>query len=298
MSLEALSWALNCDGLKSTEKLVLICLANHADKEGFCFPSQRHIAKTAAITERAVRANIASLVDKGFISKEHRQRLDGSRTTDKYLLNVGIQSNRNHIPGDRNEIASNRNEVPPPRNETTIQPEPSSGHEPVTITKNNKPNGLLKKSENQEITEILLEVIDQERIEAFILHRKKLKKPLTPYAAKRIVNKLKECQDACQAIDVAIERGWVGIEPHWVENAISNVQKQATKQPVSHDQRLLHLDMTKGDWNFHWGPPPSDWTAEDWHRCPEQYRRRYFDACPKSSRGAMNYKNLYERQTA
>lgn len=63
-------------------------------------------------------------------------------------------------------------------------------------------------------------------IKEFIKHRKALKKAMTPYAVKRFINKLNrefETDDEkLEAIDMAIERGWLSVEKSWVKNAQKN----------------------------------------------------------------------------
>lgn len=63
-------------------------------------------------------------------------------------------------------------------------------------------------------------------IKEFIKHRKALKKAMTPYAVKRFINKLNrefETDDEkLEAIDMAIERGWLSVEKSWIKNAQKN----------------------------------------------------------------------------
>lgn len=69
MAVEAISWALNhaqCES--STQKLVLIALANHASPDGTgAFPSVERICRYTCLSERTVRATLASLVHSGLI---------------------------------------------------------------------------------------------------------------------------------------------------------------------------------------------------------------------------------------
>lgn len=69
MAVEAISWALNhaqCES--STQKLVLIALANHASPDGTgAFPSVERICRYTCLSERTVRATLASLKASGLI---------------------------------------------------------------------------------------------------------------------------------------------------------------------------------------------------------------------------------------
>lgn len=124
MSLSAMTWALDLDIKRPTAKLALVCLADHADEEGTCFPSQKALADRVGVTPRAIRDALAWLESEGIIRRQKRFRKDGSRTSDAYQLS---------LPDPRKKL-------PIPRNETQGQPEESSGlttfeppTEPVTV---------------------------------------------------------------------------------------------------------------------------------------------------------------------
>lgn len=86
MSVEAIKWAFDFDAKNSSEKAILLALANYADAEGRCFPGQESIAKKAACSDRTVRTVLADLEARGIISREERRRKDGYRTSDDILI--------------------------------------------------------------------------------------------------------------------------------------------------------------------------------------------------------------------
>jgi helix-turn-helix protein len=101
MSVQAISWAMEVECPSSTAKLVLICLANYSDSEGVSFPGQETIAKNAGVTSRTVRRALLELEGANLICRGHRQRANGSRTSDFYQL----KSNRSGCPVDtENEV--------------------------------------------------------------------------------------------------------------------------------------------------------------------------------------------------
>lgn len=68
MSLDALRWALSVtDNITSTQKFVLVSLADRADENHRCFPSVRRICKDTILAERAVRNALRSLEESGYI---------------------------------------------------------------------------------------------------------------------------------------------------------------------------------------------------------------------------------------
>lgn len=134
MSLAAMTWAVEAPIERPTAKLALVCLADHADEDGACFPSQKALAAKVGVSERALRDALVWLEDNGFIERTARHRKDGSRTSDAYQL-----------PPE-----AYRKNFPHPRKQTQTQPEDSAGlttFEPVTepTTTAARPGDLLDK---------------------------------------------------------------------------------------------------------------------------------------------------------
>lgn len=55
------------EDLSGTEKLVLVRLADRADRDGLCYPGQTSVAKECCLTPRTVRDALHSLVSKGHL---------------------------------------------------------------------------------------------------------------------------------------------------------------------------------------------------------------------------------------
>ena len=82
MSNKYLRLARKVGGLSSKAKAVLLTLADYADDHGRSFPSQLHICGLTSLSESSVRRGLVELTEAGIITREHRQRGDGSRTSD------------------------------------------------------------------------------------------------------------------------------------------------------------------------------------------------------------------------
>lgn len=78
-------WALN---LPPNEKIVLLAVAEHINKHGYCWPSQERIAQYANISVRTARTVLCKLEERGVLIRERGDGGDGSgaRTT-RYRLN-------------------------------------------------------------------------------------------------------------------------------------------------------------------------------------------------------------------
>lgn len=87
MSSEALNWAKSVSVGGPAKKAVLLVLADYADHEWSCFPSQAKIAEQAEVGERTVRRILAEWEQTGLIRRAHRLAVDGrGRTSDRIYL--------------------------------------------------------------------------------------------------------------------------------------------------------------------------------------------------------------------
>ena len=97
MSIQAVSWCLELEdaGLKPPTRLVLVAVCNYADEHGECFPTQKKLGKNTGMTARTVRSHLQALEGAGYISRDHRQREDGSRTSD--LIRIHMDKTKGKI---------------------------------------------------------------------------------------------------------------------------------------------------------------------------------------------------------
>ena len=83
MSIEAIGWCKRQKTNTPTTKLVLFILANYADQEYSCYPSEKHIADICGISDRQVRRCLVWLEDNNLITKKRR-----FGTSNRYFLSV------------------------------------------------------------------------------------------------------------------------------------------------------------------------------------------------------------------
>jgi len=86
----AAAW--QAQGLTTTQKLVLLRLADSADDDGYCWPSHRLIALDVGIKDRALRYVLRDLEALGHLTIEARQRQNGAQSSNGYRLALEAQS--------------------------------------------------------------------------------------------------------------------------------------------------------------------------------------------------------------
>lgn len=100
MSVAGLRYALTVPQLNASERLLFIVLADRADKDGQCFPSQAWMAKKTDLSLRTVVRSLKSLEAKGHLARQRRSSVSG-RSTDLLTLrlpSVGAKLARRLVP--------------------------------------------------------------------------------------------------------------------------------------------------------------------------------------------------------
>ena len=102
MSNEAINWAYRQDGLSCGAKFVLVALADFADHEWSCFPSQERLASMTGQSVRTVHTHLKTLTELGYVTREPRRGASGQRASDRYYLQPANLSGR--VPNRQNTV--------------------------------------------------------------------------------------------------------------------------------------------------------------------------------------------------
>ena len=86
MSIKAVSWALDTRLKHAGLKLLLVILGDYCNEEGICWPSTRRLSERTGTTPRTVKKYLTKLEYLGLLSKETRQRPNGSYQSSLYKL--------------------------------------------------------------------------------------------------------------------------------------------------------------------------------------------------------------------
>ena len=195
-----------------TRKSVLMYMAGCASDDGTgVWSSKSNIAADLEMGKRTVQNCIDDLVSCGIISVVGNRPCRNGFTIE-YRLNLdaiySLESTR-----------ENENGAP------TSPPDPCStrtraGRSPVQdvhLTRAGRaPHGVQDVHPNHprtvnEPSDVLAPVIGEELAEAFIAHRKSIKKPMTEKAAELMAKKLRGFSDPRSAVEEAIMNGWQGV---------------------------------------------------------------------------------------
>lgn len=97
MSIQALSWAFELEGLSSSQKVTLFALANYANHDNEAWPNVSSLAKKCGLTSRSIFNCIKSLQEIGLINIINQTHKNGRKRSNRYILNVHVLSI--HITG-------------------------------------------------------------------------------------------------------------------------------------------------------------------------------------------------------
>ena len=209
MSVKVIKLVWEIKGLSSSEKLVLLAYADHANKDGTdIWPAVDTIANKTALSRRTVQRVTRKLENMGYLIK------DGQHKSGTNLWKISnLKGDMVTPPGVT--LTTGGGDIVTPGGVTQCQegvtlttgggdmvtPEPSlTGINRPIEEKNNIPKNLNTK-------EFVATWKD------FKLHRKQIKSPMTPLAESRMLAKLSKetIISAIGMLDQSIENGWKGV---------------------------------------------------------------------------------------
>jgi len=201
MSISAINWALNCVmGINSTQKSILIALADRANEDNQCWPSYEDICKRSCATRNAVSRALKVFDEKGLVSRE--QRYNKSTI---YTLKVGSTELHTGFASTQSDTSS------------STQSDTSSSTELHTLTINESPKKTPRAGRSSFEPP---EGVAKDPWADWVAYRRKFKAPTTERSLLLVANKLKDFteEEQRQAVDAAIECGWKSVFPKTLTN--------------------------------------------------------------------------------
>jgi len=83
MSIDAINFAWNIQGVSRSERLLLLSLADHANEQDLCWPSVKRLAEKALMSERLVQITLRKLEAKNILATDPMR---GPKGTNMYYL--------------------------------------------------------------------------------------------------------------------------------------------------------------------------------------------------------------------
>lgn len=182
------------------ELLVMLALADWCNDAGECWPSMDGIAEKARLSDaRSARRIVRRLEADGWIEIDTG---GGRHGCNKYVLKLGPKVLSK--PGPK-----------VPRTESPPDPERKKPGLSMPKTRTLEPAEPLITINEPSVSarEALLGVLSEDAADAFIEHRKAMKKPLTALAARMVAKKLDGHPNPDAVVEDSIANGWQGIFP-------------------------------------------------------------------------------------
>lgn len=179
-----------------TELLALLALADWSDDEGRCFPSIKSIAKKVRLKERQVQRTVNKLISNGFVIILSNKFGGAPGSSRRYQI---VFSSLTGVADDT------------PKSKTCVMQDADGCHISTYTSVVDDTLTVIEPSLTTKGFELpdWVPVIEWN---AFVDHRKKLKKALTPYSMNLAINQLKKIVDEGHqpddVINEAILRGW------------------------------------------------------------------------------------------
>lgn len=217
--------ALKDERVRDLHLRVLAIIGTHTDKEGWGEVSQNYIGDRCGRSRETINRAIRDLVAFGYLHKSDRfSSRDGRQLKSLY------------------QVVMDR--PPPPEKEDPVTPASQGGcdasvtggvtpgdhrgcdaqtsHLLIDPLFNDPPilseDKACAPGKPKSVRGELGAVLDAERTAAVIDHRRAMRKPLTPHAARLLARKLGAAPDPNAAADTMIGNGWQGFEPEWLAN--------------------------------------------------------------------------------
>lgn len=243
MSVDATRWAWLAPVKSSTQRLVLLSLADRAGEYHTCFPSVARITKDTKLNRKTIMKVIGELIELGLVEDTgHKKgatkqvivyRLLGIKTREDEEIN---STNIGTVP--KTEQSQNYQETVPflPHNSTNI------GTQNLKGTKKESNNNI-KFNFAQELKNLGAE---EQLISDWLVVRKNKKAANTKTSFDGFVRELKKSNlEVNTVLKICVERNWQGFKSGWLNNIDLSIYQQSSQKS---EQAPQNLKTVKGAW--------------------------------------------------
>ncbi|MDX8382955.1 MAG: helix-turn-helix domain-containing protein [Ghiorsea sp.] len=226
MSTDATVWAWKKKGIKSSDKIVLLSLADRANEAHICFPSIARLASDTCLNRKTIMDCLLRLENGGLIIAKKR-----GGSVNVYTL-VGVQSRHETSTeiGTSPKTGTSTENGTAPVPKTGLTPVPKLGHEPKREPKKN-----LKGFSGSKPT-AKPENVSDDVWQDFTTLRKAKKSPVTNTVLTMLKKQAEKAGITLEhALSICCERGWQSFNANWDwkgdRNNQGNAQQAAGYSP-------------------------------------------------------------------
>jgi hypothetical protein len=196
--------------IPTTQKMVALVLADHADEHGRSFPSVARMMKMSSLAERSVQNAINWLEENGHLVREMRC---GKSTV--YRLTPAGDAPPNDVHPRTKCTPTPAGDAPHPRTTCTPTPAPRA---PITINRTiNEPKEQTKPRDKRASAVSKPDGVPESVWADFLATRKAKRAPLTATALDDIAREAdKAGMPLADALTMCCARGWQGFRAEWV----------------------------------------------------------------------------------
>ena len=205
--------------LTSTQKLVLLALADNCNDRGECYPSISNLSEKTGLSDRGVQKVISELEKMGFVSRSMRY----GRST-LYTLTPERGSPPNVVHPEPCSPTPEPCSPPPPN---VVHPTPERGS-PITVNEPSiEPSPKRQKGETQKSRSpkfdfrkaLLAKGVEEKNADAWLEVRKRKRAVNTELAFDELVSQTKEAGlTVNEAVNFSAGMSWAGFRASWYEN--------------------------------------------------------------------------------
>lgn len=257
MSVEAINWALSQDIERSSEKFVLVVMANRCNDQWLCWPSISSIVEDTSQNRKTVQENLARLKNSGLIcangmrkgatgsvvvyalsrpenglSKQAQKRTEEDVEAGPKTVQLETEA------GPKTDISrpENGHEAGPKTGYGTIS-EPSGTGKPKNITPRRKPEGFDFNGR------LLAAGVAETAVLDWATIRKVKKLPATQTAFEGLLREAAKAGVSLQAaVTECCVRGWGGFKAEWLENSRARAGPAVTPAKINGSTRQSRID--------------------------------------------------------
>lgn len=142
MSIEAMSWAWQQDTPNAPAKLVLLAIADHANGDGYCWPSMGRIGRMVGLSLRQVSNHVTALEAAGLVVKAERRRHEGQLRGWTYYVPFDKPAKVQAATSGSPLPVASGNAVPPPA-AAHCRTEPPGNHQVEPLRRKRREPDLL-----------------------------------------------------------------------------------------------------------------------------------------------------------